>query len=178
MTGEMKTRTAARLGAAGLATATLLTGCGLIPNSLRTYEQNTHAMEPAIRIGDVVNRSGVGTPYRGEVVYVSSRVDPSISGNGVLIKRIVGLPGERIAVDNGVVTINGRRLNETYLAPGTVTGYLQAATIPAGEYYLLGDNRGDSEDSRIFGAVARKDIVGSSHRILRPSRDAGRIRGT
>jgi signal peptidase I len=179
MADGMRVRTAAaRAGLAGLALTSLLAGCGLVPNSLRTYEQTGPSMAPSIQIGDVINRSGVGTPYRGEVVFVNSHVDQFSTGNGLWIKRIVGLPGEQISADNGVVTINGRRLSETYLAPGTVTSSLTPTTIPAGGYYLLGDNRGSSEDSRSFGVVARKDLEGSSHRIVRPSKHAGRIKGT
>lgn len=179
----MKAKTAIRISMLGLVGTGMLPGCGIgLPNSLKTYEQNGPSMEPAIQIGDVITRSDVGTPYRGEVVFVNSAVagdgGGGVTGSGPLIKRIVGLPGETISSADGVVTINGRRLAEPYLAAGTPTENLPTMKVPAGEYYLLGDNRGSSYDSRYFGTVQRVDLIGSSHRIIRPSKHAGRIKGT
>jgi signal peptidase I len=177
----MKMKTATRAGVIGLAITGLLAGCGLaIPGMARTYKQPGATMEPAIHEGDVINRAGVGTPHRGEVVFVKSEVNPNLQGGhgDMVIKRIVGLPGEKVSSIDGAVAINGRPLAEPYLAPGTRTEEVTPVTVPAGEYYLLGDNRGDSADSRYFGAVSRTEIVGSSNRIVRPSKHAGRIKGT
>jgi signal peptidase I len=55
---------------------------------------------------------------------------------------------------------------------------MPSMTVPAGEYFLLGDNRSASSDSRNFGTVQRIHLLGSSHRIVRPSKHAGRIKGT
>jgi signal peptidase I len=176
----MMKRGLARLGVAGIAMTGMLAGCGIgLPNSLKTYKQTGASMAPAIQVGDVLTRSGLGTPYRGEVVFVSFDVEAQVpGGSSFVIKRIVGLPGEDISSIDGAVAINGKRLPEDYLAAGTRTEGLSPMTIPAGQYYLLGDNRGDSYDSRHYGTVQRIDLVGSSHKIVRPSKHAGRIKGT
>ena len=108
-------------------------------------------------------------PHRGDIVVIDSKVL-----NKVLIKRVVGLPGERIALKGGAVYIDGRRLSEPY---GDVTGGRREQTdpffgtgkpwalvtsyvIPAGHYFVMGDNREVSDDSRDWGTVPRSEIIG------------------
>jgi signal peptidase I len=101
-------------------------------------------------------------PVRGEVVVFRPPSDP----RQFYIKRVVGLPGERVKVTAGEVILyssdhpTGEKLSEDYLAPGTVTLGEVDLRLGSGEYYLLGDHRGASLDSRVFGAVKRSAIVG------------------
>ncbi|HHU08379.1 MAG TPA: signal peptidase I, partial [Clostridiaceae bacterium] len=78
--------------------------------------------------------------------------------------RVIGLPGERIEIKDGHVYINGLLLSEEYLAPGVTTSVFTAifqdVLLGADEYYVLGDNRPYSQDSRFFGPVNKKDITG------------------
>jgi signal peptidase I len=79
------------------------------------------------------------------------------------IKRIVGLPGDRLAIVNGHVIRNGRRLQEAHiLACPNIPQctYPKSVVIPRGDYFLLGDNRGESDDSRFWGPVPRSWMVG------------------
>ena len=79
-----------------------------------------------------------------------------------LIKRVVGLPGETVETDSeGRVLINGRVLREPYLEKGvtTVPG-IQKVQIPPGKVWVMGDNRGNSKDSRVIGAIPENKIVG------------------
>ncbi len=78
----------------------------------------------------------------------------------VLIKRVIGLPGERIWASGGQVYIDGRRLVEPYLPRGTFTSSFGPLTVPAGKVFVMGDNRGDSLDSRVFGPIPVSHIVG------------------
>lgn len=102
-------------------------------------------------------------PQRGDVVVLHNPSQPS----EFLIKRIIGLPGERLTINDGEVTIfnqthpDGATLNESnYLPAGVLTfGHLDV-TLGASEYYVLGDNRPASLDSRIFGPVQRSQIIG------------------
>jgi signal peptidase I len=104
-------------------------------------------------------------PHRGDIVVIDSRVLGK-----VLIKRVVGLPGERISLGGGAVYVDGRRLAEPYVAartdPFSGTGKpwsLEAAyVIPAGHYFVMGDNREVSDDSRDWGPVPRRDIIGEA----------------
>ena len=76
------------------------------------------------------------------------------------IKRVVALPGETVEGRGGDVFVNGRRLLEPYLPAGTATGDFKAVRVPAGRLWVMGDNRGNSSDSRVFGAIPRSSVVG------------------
>jgi signal peptidase I len=77
-----------------------------------------------------------------------------------LIKRVVGLPGERIEQRDGDVYIDGQLLEEPYLDDGTETTNLQPQTVPEDHVFVMGDNRDDSMDSRVFSAIDQDLIVG------------------
>jgi signal peptidase I len=76
------------------------------------------------------------------------------------IKRVIGLPGETVEGRQGVVYINGRRLTEPYLQPSVVTSNFAPITVPKGQLWVMGDNRTNSGDSRVFGTIQQKHIVG------------------
>ena len=76
------------------------------------------------------------------------------------IKRVVALPGERVEAHGGKVLVDGRELVEPYLPAGTTTSDFTAVVVPPGTVWVLGDNRGNSADSRIFGPVPRSTVVG------------------
>jgi signal peptidase I len=91
------------------------------------------------------------------------------------IKRVIATPGETLELKNGNVYINGKRLNESaYIPKGVNTNgatYLAnnvPLTIPKGEYFVMGDNRGDSSDSRFWGLVPRNEIKGVASFIFWP----------
>ena len=77
-----------------------------------------------------------------------------------LIKRVIGLPGETISGQNGQVYIDGRPLAEPWLPKGEQTVPFPSTPIPAGDYFMMGDNRGDSADSRIIGAIPSRLFIG------------------
>ena len=84
------------------------------------------------------------------------------------IKRVIGLPGDRIECAGGKVVRNGQALDEPYLAPGTVSENCGSVTVPPGKLFVMGDNRGDSLDSRVFGPIDRSDVVGRAFVRLWP----------
>ncbi len=102
-------------------------------------------------------------PARGEIVVFRYKNDPS----EFFIKRVIGLPGETVQIEKGGVVVyneenvNGVRLDEEYLSDTfTSPGRYHKVTLGADEYFVLGDNRDASLDSRFFGTVERDDIVG------------------
>jgi signal peptidase I len=99
-------------------------------------------------------------PRRGDVVVIR---DPGGSPE-LLIKRVIGLPGERITVTDGRVYIDGTPLDEPYLAQPTQGGG-RSWIVPPLNVFVMGDNRGASRDSRIFGPVPLDYIVG--HAVVR-----------
>jgi signal peptidase I len=81
------------------------------------------------------------------------------------IKRVVGLPGDRISIVNGHVIRNGKREKDSYTIPCDGSGecnFPGTITIPKGDYYMMGDNRPDSEDSRFWGPVPKAWIIGEA----------------
>ena len=100
-------------------------------------------------------------PERGDIIVLKRAGSPD------LIKRVIGLPGDTLEIHTGQVFINGVALNEPYLAQPIVGGF-PAHTIDPGHYFVMGDNRNNSEDSRIFGAVPGSDIIGRAWLIYWP----------
>jgi signal peptidase I len=106
----------------------------------------------------VLKLGGVG---RGDVVAFKT---PPVArercgAGGTYVKRVIGLPGDTVAERNGVVSVDGQELDEPYV------GHQDSAParrwrVPAGSYFLLGDNRPQSCDSRVFGAVPKGDVIG------------------
>ena len=99
-------------------------------------------------------------PARGDVIVFRYPGDPSV----FYIKRIIGLPGETVAINHGIVTITtvaGKKLTlaEPYVVNEDVT-YSKSVTLTAGEYFVMGDNRPNSSDSRVWGPLPRYDIIG------------------
>jgi len=76
------------------------------------------------------------------------------------IKRVVALPGERVESHGGKVMVDGRELVEPYLPDGVVTSEFSAVVVPPGDLWVMGDNRTNSADSRVFGPVPRSTVVG------------------
>ncbi len=127
------------------------------------------SMEPNFYDGQylVINEIGytLGTPARGDIIVFKYPKDTT----QYFIKRIIGLPGERVKIeDNKVIIYNkenpsGFILNETYLPKTDLTfanGEFNNVTLGSEEFFALGDNRMASSDSRFWGPVPRKDIVG------------------
>lgn len=83
----------------------------------------------------------------------------------IYIKRVIGLPGENLEIKNGFVYINGKKLNEPYLKPGTFTSGDIKITVPENTVFVLGDNREVSEDSRYIGPIPLNRLKG--HAIFR-----------
>ena len=125
----------------------------------------SESMEPTLKPGDrvLVNKLSydLHSIHRGDIVVFKR--PPAEAGNPAikdLIKRVVGLPGETIEAIDGKVYINGQPLKESYLPPGTVTTNLPRRVVPPGQYFVMGDNRSNSSDSRFIGPIPGSLIVG------------------
>jgi signal peptidase I len=125
----------------------------------------SESMVPALEKGDrvLVNKLSyrLHDVHRGDIVVFerppSEPTDPIIKD---LIKRVIGLPGETVSGDGTHVLINGKRLKEPYLTKGVVTAGIEEYKIPPNHYWVMGDNRSNSKDSRYFQAIDEDLIVG------------------
>jgi len=114
-------------------------------------------------------------PQRGDVIVFK----PPPAPDDEYIKRIIGLPGERVRVEAGKVYINSQLLSETYLSPSLYTSggsFLpdgKEITVPSGNYFVLGDNRPYSSDSRSWGFVPKENITGRAWFIYWPPQKVG-----
>jgi signal peptidase I len=102
-------------------------------------------------------------PRRGEIVVF--RAPPAAArlcqGGGVYVKRLIGMPGDRVAERGGTVLVNGRPLWETYIEPqDRDTRTATFGRVPPGHYFFMGDNRVASCDSRTWGTVPRHNLIG------------------
>ncbi|NLG23805.1 MAG: signal peptidase I [Clostridiales bacterium] len=161
-----------RRAARCLALAAVAAVCGLLIRNFAFFTARVvgDSMNGALQSGDVVLVSRLawrlGEPARGDVALARA-------GGAQLIKRIVGLPGEDVALSGGRLYLGGRPADEPYLPGDAGDGYER--TMGPAEYLLLGDNRHHSHDSRAadVGPAARADLVGKVVWILWPPERAG-----
>jgi signal peptidase I len=165
-------------------TTTVIATQGATPTFLGFYRIPSESMDPTLKLGARVQVE-TGTPRVGEIVVfhppegaiaeacgTGARIEPggapcsksiSTEANIKFIKRIVAGPGDTLKVVEGHVIRNGRREADSYIrpCPGVAEcNFPVAIKVPAGEWYLLGDNRGESDDSRFWGPVPTSWIVG------------------
>lgn len=135
---------------------------------IQPHEVKGSSMEPSFSNNQYIITDKLsyrfGEPKRGDVVIFKAPTNPEVD----YIKRIIGLPGESVKILDGKVYVNEQILNEGYLEDITLLfprGFLedgQAITVPANHYFVMGDNRPHSSDSREFGPIDRKLIVGKA----------------
>jgi signal peptidase I len=120
------------------------------------------SMRPTLEEGDRVLISRLTyhfrDPARGDVIVFHSPMDSTED----LVKRIVAIPGDRVAVTEGKLYVNGEAQTEPYLLEQRTNDGLLEMEIPDGYVFVLGDNRNNSTDSRVFGAIPRDFIIGSA----------------
>jgi len=133
--------------------------------ALRIYIIPSSSMAPTLVPGDHI----VVTPYRfsarpvrGDVIVFRSTRD----AGDLLIKRVIGTPGDLVETRAGRVIVSGHAVPEPYVAAQAMTGFITPQIIPADCYFVLGDNRADSLDSRSWGVLPRALVVGRARMVL------------
>jgi len=133
------------------------------------------SMEPTLQVHDLLlvrkdaYKNG-RTPQRGDIVLFVREGVPDY-----FVKRVIGLPGEHLIVGSGQVAVAGNLLEEPYVERQRVREYIIEGTVPEGAYFVMGDNRAHSEDSRDIGPVKLANIKGKVTAIISPKSRRGRI---
>jgi signal peptidase I len=136
---------------------------------IQTFYIPSASMTPTLQVGDriVVNKLSyhLHSVHRGDIIVFRRPPNEDCAGPPVpdLVKRVIGLPGETISDRNGTVYINGKALDQTWLPTHTTTtftGTFAPVKIAANHYFVMGDDRVDSCDSRDWGTVPSSYIVG------------------
>ncbi len=131
------------------------------------------SMKPTLLSGEyvMVNRVTykLGSPQRGDIIVFHYPKDPREE----YIKRVIGLPGDKVEIKQGTVYVNGQALDESYLK--VKSGDTGTWRVPEGQLFVLGDNRNNSSDSREWGTVPMDYVVGKAVLVYWPPPDWGLI---
>jgi signal peptidase I len=129
------------------------------------FVMTTDSMEPKLKRGDVIFVTRIGmtgvTPKRSALMLIQVP-----DQEGQIVRRVIGLPGDIVEIDNNEVSIDGQKLDEPYLFTGTeklevpLPVSFGPVTVPEGFYFFLADDRAEGKDSREFGYVPRDRLVG------------------
>lgn len=141
---------------------------GINAISARVRVENI-SMQPTLQSGEfvLVNKIAYkyGTAQHGDIIVFHYPGNPAED----YIKRVIGLPGDLVAVSGGIVTVNGIPLDEPYIAE--ITGYNGEWRVPENQFFVLGDNRNSSSDSHIWGYVPFANVVGKALVVYWPIND-------
>lgn len=155
---------------------------------MQPHQVSGQSMEPNLMNNDYVLTDKIsyrmGEPKRGDVVVIHAPAAANCpTGTGCdFIKRLIGLPGETIEVKDEAIYVDGKKLNEPYIPSDHITlpgNYTKgrAITLDKNQYFVVGDNRLHSSDSRAWGPVTRDDIVGRAFFRYWPIKDISHIPG-
>jgi signal peptidase I len=141
---------------------------------MRTPQVSGLSMAPHIASGEIVLINTMAyrlrAPARGDIIAFHHE-GPTPE---TFIKRVIGLPGDRIEIRHGTVYLNGAALGEPYVQFPDTRSFAQV-TVPQGSLYVLGDNRADSEDSRAFGFVPKNQVMGQAIAGIWPAAHLGAL---
>ena len=136
--------------------------------AVQTFFIPSGSMEPTLHVGDriLVNKLSVrfGTINIGDViVFKAPPSEHCDDGNFPdLVKRVIGLPGDVMTSKGNTVYVNGKALKEPWTLFPDLNPPIKKMKVPANNYYVMGDNRANSCDSRFWGTVPRSDIIGKA----------------
>ena len=162
----------------GVIVVALIAAFGIRATLIQTYFIPSESMAPTLEVGDRLMvyklAFSLGDVDRGDLVVFNR--PPALDNTELkdFVKRVVGLPEERVSAENGLLLINGEPLEEPYLSPGVWTQDFAEVQVPEGHVFVMGDNRFNSRDSRWFGSISEDLLVGEVFIRLWPFKAFGR----
>lgn len=136
------------------------------------YHIPSESMVPTLEVHDRVVVSKLsyvhGEPERGDVVVFKYPGFDESGEQPIYIKRLVGLPGDKVEIRQNQVLVNGRALKESYIAKDADMGDFGPYTVGEDEFFMMGDNRNHSNDSRFWGTVPRDLLIGKAEAVFWP----------
>ncbi len=150
----------------------------VVQYAVQTVHVLGFSMDPTLSDNDLLIMSKISyrlhAPERGDIIVIQP---PTPGDNRDLIKRIVAVPGDHLRIEGGQIIVNGHVLEEPYLfEPWTANNTVfagQERIVPVDSYFVLGDNRNHSKDSRSFGFVKRRAILGKAEVRIWPLSEIG-----
>jgi signal peptidase I len=139
-----------------------------------SMEPTLHCAKPAFGCGAshpdrLLVKAFTSDPARGDIVVFRTprRAQVRCGVSGTFVKRLIGLPGETVSERSGIVFIDGRKLDEPYVKAGRRDDQTGSWHVASRKYFLLGDNRASSCDSRFWGSVPRSNLIGKVVKVFR-----------
>ncbi|MBE6148971.1 MAG: signal peptidase I [Firmicutes bacterium] len=129
---------------------------------------NGTSMDDTLASGDIMLLYKLASIEREDIVVLG----PEVQGSNI-IKRVIALPGERVKCENGVIYINSKKYDDQYAS--NITSDFEEIKLAKDEYFVLGDNRLISEDSRYFGPVSKEAIKGEASIVIYPIKKLGKV---
>lgn len=144
----------------------------LVNSLIGRYRIDGNSMNPTLLNGEYLIISNfayqLDEPERGDIiVFEHPRSDLN------LIKRVIGIPGDTIEVQNGVVSVNGTAIPEPYIQAAPT--YSSSWVVPEGQFFVLGDNRNNSSDSHAWGFLPEENILGKALLVYWPPSDWAKV---
>jgi signal peptidase I len=139
-----------------LLTAVIFLGVRVL---IQNYKVEGYSMEPTLDDGQylLINKIGMHfhQPERGDIIVFQYPLDPSKS----FVKRVIALPGDTVEIRDQQTIVDGKVVREPYIR-NPENGFYPRTVVPPGQYFVLGDNRNNSSDSRAWGMLPEKDVIG------------------
>lgn len=143
----------------------------LVSDKIRFERVISPSMEPTLMVGDTIMTDANAPCKRYDIICFK---DPDQKSQDILVKRVMGMPGDTIVIQDGILYINGKEEYSTAITDNKMAWNNDKVRVPEDCLFVMGDNRNNSEDSRVFGPVPRKNITGVATLIVWPLKHWGR----